>query len=149
MSSVTRDKEEMLLKLEEVFHEMARNISIRIFQHAEQVITHPQFFMLKKLSSGPATVSEVAEYLGVSLSAITSMADRLVKTGYVNRYRSQDDRRLVRLELTPAGSEALEAAINRKREVMHGILGMLPEEDLTALHSIYTRLLGLIKENKD
>ena len=149
MTSGARDKEEKLLKLEEVFQEVVRNISIRIFQHAEQVITHPQFFMLKKLALGPVTVSEVAEYLGVSLSAITSMADRLVKTGYVNRYRSQDDRRLVRLELTPAGSEALAAAINKRREVMHGTLGRLPEGDLAALHSIYTKLLGLIKENAD
>jgi len=128
---------------------VAQNISRRIFQNADQALTHPQFFMLKRLESGPATVSEAAEYLGVSLSAVTSMADRLVKTGYVARNRSESDRRHVWLELTVAGRKALEESVKMRREVIYGLLGRLPEEDLEALHSIYSRLLGLIKESAD
>lgn len=143
------NKEKILLDLEGVFQEVARNISVRIFQNADQVLTHPQFFMLKRLESRPATVSEVAEYLGVSLSAITSMADRLVKTGYVSRSRSENDRRHVWLELTAAGRQALEESIKMRREVINGLLGRLPGEDLAVLHSIYSRLLGLIKESAD
>ena len=140
------EKEKKLLELEEVFQEVARNIASRIFQCSDHGLTHPQFFMLKRLVSGPATVSEVAEYLGVSLSAITSMADRLVKSQYVIRSRSEQDRRVVWLELTDIGRKVLKESAIKRREVLHSLLGRLPENDLTLLHGIYTKLLGLMKE---
>lgn len=147
-TSVFGEKEEKLKKIEEVFQEVARNITVKIFQ-GDQTLTHPQFFLLKKLLSGPATVSEVAEHMGVSLSAITSMSDRLAKTGYITRKRSDDDRRLVWLELTESGGEVLAEAIKKRREVVYGFLGRLPEEDLAALHIIYTKLLDLIRDNTE
>ncbi|MCL5934978.1 MAG: MarR family transcriptional regulator [Firmicutes bacterium] len=146
MSIAGGGKEEKIKKLEEVFQEVARNIAIRVYHGSDEKLTHPQFFMLKKLRNGPATVSEVADYLGVSLSAITAMADRLVKTKYITRCRSEDDRRLVWLELTDTGREMLNKAAERNRELIHGLLNKLPEEDLEAMYGIYTRLLGLITE---
>jgi len=134
----------MLDRLETIFQEVAKNISVRIFQQADQVLTHPQYFMLKRLFSGPATVSEVAEFLGVSLSAVTSMAGRLVKTGYLVRARSEDDRRLVWLKLTDSGRRALEESSRQRKEVIQGVLGRLGDEELRALYGVYTRMLELM-----
>ncbi len=145
---ISPEKEERLKKLDEVILEVARRITFKIFQ-GEQNLTHPQYFLLKRLSSGPATVSEVAESMGVSLSAITSMSDRLTKMGYISRNRSETDRRLVWLELTATGGEVLEEAVRRRREVIYGFLGRLPEEDLESLHGIYTRILELIREDAE
>lgn len=145
----TGEKKEKLKRLEEVFQEVARNIAIKIFQGADQNLTHPQFFMLKRLGKGSSTVSEMAEYMGVSLSAITSMADRLVKTGYVSRKRSEHDRRLVWLELTDTGREVMEETTSRRREIINGLLGRLPEEDLEALYAIYHKVLGFISEKAE
>ncbi|KJR96283.1 MAG: hypothetical protein VR68_14640 [Peptococcaceae bacterium BRH_c4a] len=147
--SFTGEKKEKLKRLEEVFQEVARNISVKIFQGADQNLTHPQFFMLKRLGKGSSTVSEMAEYLGVSLSAITSMADRLVKTGYVSRKRSEHDRRLVWLELTDTGREVMEETTSRRREIINGLLGRLPEEDLESLYVIYHKVLGFISEKAE
>lgn len=146
MSSLINEKEKILLELEEVFQEVARTITARFFQCTDQSLTPPQFFMLKRLASGPATVSEVAEYLGVSLSAVTSMADRMVKSNYVIRSRSEEDRRVVWLKLTDAGRKILKESSLKRKEVLHSLLGKLPEEDLTALHDIYTKLLKLNKD---
>lgn len=147
--SFTGEKKEKLKRLEEVFQEVARNIAIKIFQAADQNLTHPQFFMLKRLGKGSSTVSEMAEYMGVSLSAITSMADRLVKTGYVSRKRSEHDRRLVWLELTDTGREVMEETTSRRREIINGLLGRLPEEDLESLYVIYHKVLGFISEKTE
>jgi len=147
--SFTGEKKEKLKRLEEVFQEVARNIAIKMFQGADQNLTHPQFFMLKRLGKGSSTVSEMAEYMGVSLSAITSMADRLVKTGYVSRKRSEHDRRLVWLELTDTGREVMEETTSRRREIINGLLGRLPEEDLEALNIIYHKVLGFISEKTE
>ena len=147
--SFTGEKKEKLKRLEEVFQEVARNIAVKIFQGADQNLTHPQFFMLKRLGKGSSTVSEMAEYMGVSLSAITSMADRLVKTDYVSRKRSEHDRRLVWLELTDTGREVMEETTSRRREIINGLLGRLPEEDLESLYVIYHKVLGFISEKTE
>ncbi|MFZ5646839.1 MAG: MarR family transcriptional regulator [Bacillota bacterium] len=146
---LTEGKRERLRKLEEVFLEVARNISSKITQSADLTLTHPQFFMLKRLGTGPATVSEMAEYMDVSLSAITSMADRLVKMGYITRKRSEEDRRLVWLELTGPGRVILEKTITKRREIVNGLLGRLAEEDLEALYTIYSKVLSLMSEKRE
>ncbi|MFZ5650774.1 MAG: MarR family transcriptional regulator [Bacillota bacterium] len=146
---LTEAKRERLKKLEEVFLEVARNISSKLSQNADLNLTHAQFFMLKRLGAGPATVSEMAEYMDVSLSAVTSMADRLVKMGYIARKRSEEDRRLVWLELTGPGGVILEETITKRREILQGMLGRLPEEDLEALYNVYSKVLSFMSEKKE
>lgn len=47
--------------------------------------------------------SEVAKKLKVTAGTLTVAANNLVKKGYVERFRSEDDRRVVRLGLTSKG----------------------------------------------
>jgi Transcriptional regulators len=49
------------------------------------------------------TASEVAKELHLTPGTLTSTIDRLAKKGYVERIRSKDDRRVVRLGLTKKG----------------------------------------------
>lgn len=49
------------------------------------------------------TISQVAEKLHLTPGTMTSMTDRLIKKGYVDRIRDKDDRRVVRLALTKRG----------------------------------------------
>ena len=49
------------------------------------------------------TASQVAKELHLTPGTLTSTIDRLVKKGYVERIRSKDDRRVVRLGLTKKG----------------------------------------------
>ena len=49
------------------------------------------------------TISQVAEKLHLTPGTMTSMADRLICKGYVERIRDKDDRRIVRLRLTKRG----------------------------------------------
>lgn len=46
------------------------------------------------------TASEVAKELHLTPGSLTATVDRLVKKGYVERIRSSDDRRVIRLGLT-------------------------------------------------
>ncbi len=136
-----------VLELEEIFQEVGLHLTGKVFQDSDSKLTHPQFFTLKRLKAGPATVSEVAEYLGVSLSAVTSMADRLVKTGYICRKRSDHDRRLVWLELTPEGEKVFDETWDVRKKILHKFLGQLPDDDLLTLRRIYIYLLELIKNS--
>lgn len=52
---------------------------------------------------GPALMSELADFMDIPLSTATSLVNRLVEKKQVVRQRSEEDRRIVRVHLTPAG----------------------------------------------
>jgi DNA-binding MarR family transcriptional regulator len=62
------------------------------------------------LSEGPRTMSGLSRELGVSLSSLTQIADRLERARLVKRTAAEDDRRVRCLQLTARG-----AAMMRKR----------------------------------
>lgn len=70
-------------------------------------LTMAQVRAITFLSTGTPKTSEIAAYLGVSPSSATSLVDRLVSKGLVERLYNPDDRRVVRCRLTPLGQEQL------------------------------------------
>jgi DNA-binding MarR family transcriptional regulator len=52
---------------------------------------------------GGATPKHVAEHLGLTTGAMTTLTDRIEQRGLVRRIPNPDDRRSLVLELTPAG----------------------------------------------
>ncbi|WP_051382684.1 MarR family winged helix-turn-helix transcriptional regulator [Gloeobacter kilaueensis] len=76
--------------------------------------------------SGPCTLGEVAESLGVPLSTASSAVERLVQKGLVERSRVASNRRIVRLALTAAG-KAMFAEV--AREQLHQCQAMLEALD--------------------
>jgi DNA-binding MarR family transcriptional regulator len=54
-------------------------------------------------SSGRTMMTDFASELGVPLSTATHTIDRLVRKGLVMRVRSEQDRRVVQVEMSPAG----------------------------------------------
>ena len=63
------------------------------------------------LHGGPRPMSALSRDLGVSLSALTQIADRLERAGMVQRVAEGSDRRVRSLRLTPQGEK-----IMRRRE---------------------------------
>jgi DNA-binding MarR family transcriptional regulator len=55
---------------------------------------------------GP-TVGDVAHYLGLRHNSTVGLVDRAASAGLITRRTDEDDRRVVRLRLTPAGRRAL------------------------------------------
>jgi len=58
-------------------------------------------------SDGPVTQKHVARALAQRESAITAMASRLIKAGYISRTQSETDARAWELNATTSGREAL------------------------------------------
>ncbi|MFQ6614881.1 MAG: MarR family winged helix-turn-helix transcriptional regulator, partial [Fidelibacterota bacterium] len=73
----------------------------------EKGITATQFMVLDALKDrGALPLSEIGRKIYLDKPAITGLADRLEKDGFVERRRSSDDRRVVRLHLTAKGESA-------------------------------------------
>ena len=70
-------------------------------------LTNAQWVPLLKLYTGSATtVAELARECELDAGAMTRLLDRIEAKGLCKRVRSSLDRRVVNLELTPAGLEA-------------------------------------------
>jgi len=70
-------------------------------------ITHSQWAALCMLERDRAsTVAELARELQSDPGAMTRLLDRLETKGFCRRHRSTEDRRVVRVELTPEGEIA-------------------------------------------
>jgi len=55
----------------------------------------------------PMTAGALAEELGLTTGAITTLLDRLERVGFVRRTRDVEDRRRVQVELTPLARERI------------------------------------------
>lgn len=60
-----------------------------------------------RLAAGPLRMTELAEAVGGSLASTSGVVDRLAQRGFVRRVPSQEDRRVVTVELTDEGRAAL------------------------------------------
>jgi DNA-binding MarR family transcriptional regulator len=52
-------------------------------------------------NSGGVTAGELADQAGLTSGAVTGVVDRLERVGYARRVRDRDDRRRVKVEVTP------------------------------------------------
>lgn len=66
------------------------------------------------VNDGALTMSELAQRLYYSKAGITKMVDRLERDGLLKRKPSRQDRRVIRIGLTPAGQKAF----GRSRQVL-------------------------------
>src|ERR1700709_566312 len=74
-------------------------------------LTVPQFRTLCYTDSTPgSSLSDTADFIGLSLPAMSRLVDGLVEKGLIKRRANHDDRRHLRLSVTPTGQTALRGA---------------------------------------
>ena len=94
-------------------------------------LTMTQFKSLALLEAdGSATVGQLARALGVGLSTMTGVVDRLCDQGMVTRGEDPDDRRATRVRHTPLGSRTIERFNQIRREAFSQVLERLTDDEL-------------------
>jgi len=97
-------------------------------------VTLPQFRALVVLGSrGPQRIVDISAELGVNPSTATRMCDRLVRKRLIRRYRSNTNRREVRLSLTQAGRDLVEEVTERRRAELARLVAEMPSSRLKPL----------------
>lgn len=95
------------------------------------------------LTSGPSPVTEIADELGVSVSAATQIADRLEKTGFVQRECKHDDRRVKLLSLTEQGHRLMDERRQRRvGRVVQALAIIEPEQRIKIVEALNALLLA-------
>ncbi len=97
-------------------------------------IAGAQVWMLAAIAETPGiNVSALSRALSVHISTASNLLERLVQRGFVERVRCEEDRRAVRLRVTPAGNAVLENAPQPLRGLLVDALDRLPDETLQRL----------------
>lgn len=110
-------------------------------------LSPPQYWLLRLLKdNGTCTPTDVAQTMGVTSGAVTSLADRLYKQDLINRERSKKDRRVVELSLTTKGEEVI-VNINRERlSQLIEVCSRLSEEDISNTIYVYSKVKNILEE---
>lgn len=106
-------------------------------------LTGPQLSVIKLLSGiGDLSLTELSDNMQTKNSTVTGIIDRMESAGLVKRIRSEEDRRVVLIRLTPQGQRlareipiepmqlfrvALESISEREIKTLLKILGKLEE----------------------
>lgn len=78
-------------------------------------------------------MSTVARTLGVTVGTLTIAVNNLVKKGYIQRMRSQEDRRVVLISLTEKGEKAYRHHQNFHEKMVLAVLKDLNVEETESL----------------
>lgn len=79
------------------------------------------------------TMTNVAKRVNITVGSLTTAMNALVKKGYVERMRSEEDRRVVYVELTDKGVKAYEHHAAFHIEMTDAVLKALQKEELEIL----------------
>ena len=106
-----------------------RFIRSQMRHHRIAGLSITQFRVLLFISRCSGTsLSAAAEHVGLSLPALSRMADNLVARGLLVRQPRQDDRRGVSLSVTPRGERVLRATFKATQTELSGKVGTLNGE---------------------
>lgn len=116
-------------KLDFVTAEVSHRLK-KLLAEEKEDLTVVQFFTLRLLAREERLkVTDIAGCLGVTLSAITGLINRLYKLGLVTRDQDEADRRVVWIKLTPKGRELIDELNEKRAEKLAVLLREMPEED--------------------
>jgi len=130
--------------LMDTFKRLNRVIHMNMFKSFEprQKMT-PLFVMirLKKANlQGGMRVSEIASSIGITVPAVTQILTSLEKSGLVHRAMDPDDRRAVRVVLTPEGEAMLDPALKSYDDSFAALIEYLGKADSEKLFELLTKV---------
>ena len=95
---------------------------------------------------GTKNMTSVARELEVTTGTLTISVNSLVKKGYVDRTRSEEDRRVVLISLSDKGQKAYLHHRKFHEEMIDAVLKDLTEEEQQALEKALSKLTRFFRE---
>ncbi|HEY5757869.1 MAG TPA: MarR family winged helix-turn-helix transcriptional regulator [Steroidobacter sp.] len=113
----------------------------------QQGFTLQQWVVLMYVRDGLAvTIADICRDLHHDSGAMTRLVDQLESRKLIERRRSADDRRVVELSLTDAGSEILDTLVPTAVNALNTALEGFSREEVKLLQSMLRRLTSRLEE---
>ncbi len=104
-------------------------------------VTSSQHTVLSTLAENDGlSLSEIGKRIYLDKPAITGLADRLEKDGLVERRRTSEDRRVIRLYLTEKGQNLLQRFEKIATEVDRELVQVLSSSELNKFREMLNRI---------
>jgi MarR family transcriptional regulator, 2-MHQ and catechol-resistance regulon repressor len=111
-------------------------------------LTQPQFGVLEMLGHlGPMTIGDIGKRMLVTGGCVTVILDNLEKDGLVERIRSVEDRRVIKVQLTDKGQSTFTNVFGKHAHRVAELASVLTEEEQRQLSTLL-RKLGLALKDK-
>ncbi|WP_282941159.1 MarR family transcriptional regulator [Paenibacillus sp. RC67] len=134
----------------EQLEETSRRIMRRLVSYSKYVDRRFSGSQVSALQTvefyGSLKVSQLAESLSLSSSAVTLLCDKLIHSGYLQRERSLDDRRVVCLVITESGKEMLQQLLDKEKEVIGCWLTGLSLDEMQQFSATLNRISENVKK---
>ena len=108
-----------------------------------------EIHMLEAVGKGKdrrRTISELAEVLNITLPSVTVAINKLMKKGYVEKVRGEEDGRIVYVSLTRQGRRIDSAHRYFHESMVRSIIRDMTESDMQALYKGVMKLDTFLKE---
>jgi len=102
---------------------------------------------IQMIAVTPMTPSELAERLGLTGAAVTTLVDRLAAAGFVKRERDEADRRSVIVRAVPAGVKKVDALYEAYGKSMSKLLSTYSEREFELIEDWLTQTTALLTEH--
>lgn len=109
-------------------------------------ITYTELHIIEAIGGEALTMNELSERLGITMGTATVAINKLTEKGFIERVRSDIDRRKVYVSLSKKGMEALSYHNNYHKMIMTTITEDIAEEDLNSFIRVFEVILKNLKE---
>jgi DNA-binding MarR family transcriptional regulator len=110
----------------------------------DQTLSKSELFTLLQVDrNGEIIMSQIADYINISMSTATGIVERLVKKGLIERNRNDSDRRIVTIKLTAEGKILAENIKSKIFGMAKLVLDCLSDEEQELLFSIFTKVTNV------
>ena len=90
-------------------------------------------------------MSTIAKKLGITVGSLTTSMNSLVNKKYAIRHRSEEDRRIVNIQLTEKGEKAYHHHANFHKKMVEAVVETLDEEEIPVLTKALDNLYQFFK----
>lgn len=144
MGIIGKREKELMDALEEVVHHY-----VLTQDQPDADCRKPEIRIIEILGKrGSMKMTEVADQARLSVSTVTGIMDSLVEKSLVDRTRSDEDRRIVRVELTEQGLKIYAQALAIRLRMVRGMLGSLNNREQETLIELFSKIVHKIEKEK-
>lgn len=130
------------IKLEDMIPKLANRLFELDMEHPAAEMPLAQLRVCIMLQHGPAPLSMIADELRISNSAATQIADRLEKSGLVERLPEAGDRRIKKLALTKSGMEVMSSRLEARLDRISNVLSRISTDNRELIIKAFMILLS-------
>ena len=111
-----------------------------------QDLTNNDMHIIEAIGLGTGNnMSTIAKKLGITVGSLTTSMNSLVNKKYAVRHRSEEDRRIVNIQLTEKGEKAYYHHANFHKKMVEAVVETLDEEEIPVLTKALDNLYQFFK----